>query len=307
MMNSRFPRLRLKLFLFLLIVVIFLTGGTALWRRGMQKYNQVKNKMNALLANYNAEKETRQRLKKFEEDVTVTLQRLVQYGTAPPGILIPAFIRHVEALAAEEGVRIAGITPKPQIEAYPMIKTPFEIEISGEFAPIHRFLARIEKSLLPIQIEEILMIEGEDKILEVSLASYVLSAKENPENFPKASAAHAVFKSEPIGKDDLTLEKGRDLFFYPPSKLPKEAEEKKETKKKKPAKKIKRKKRHRNAFETSRLSAIFYDGRSSMALLDGVFLSIGDTYKGHEVVAIQKNQVTLSNRKGSHKIVLKEE
>ena len=298
-MTKTLPRVSTGFLLSVLVVVFFLAGGAALWKQGMQQYMQLKGKMNALLVDDSAQQEVERQLRQFEADVAATLERLAQYGTAPAEALVSAFIRHIETLAREEGVTIQGIVPGAPIATDPMIKTPFQMEISGDFPRLHRFLARTENSLLPIQVETIQMTKGDGKALEVTLACYILSTQENRDTTGKGAAAEAIFTSEPLGEANPMFHLKRNIFFYRPEKTPDISAKKKQ------AGKPTRKQARRDRFARSQLNAVFYDGPDSMVLLDGVTLSIGDIYKGYRVKAIGENRVILVDRRGKYEIVIK--
>ena len=271
-------------------------SGMAVVNGAMKKYKQLKDERASILNTHTTEREMSQQYREIEEDMVDIRKRLAQYGEAFPGVLIPAFIQHMETLAKEEGVVISSISPRSQVEDPPVTKTPFQIKMSGKFVHLHRFLARLERSRPPVQIERVVMKNGEGKQVEVQLECSVLATGEASGNRARGVVTTAVFKTVAYGTMDPVLEKRRDIFFYSPNNTEKGGG-------------LRRTKSIKHGLERlgrQNLSAIFYDGPNSMVLLNGVLLAIGDTYKGYKVISIERDRIILANDKKKFEIFVRE-
>ncbi len=286
---------RNKILLLLLAGGLLLGGCISFLSGPLQEYFRLREELASLPRTQIPQDEMRQESLKLKEEEEAIRQRLSAYGSAHPEALIPAFVRHLETLAREEGLKVAAITPGNPAEAPPLIKIPFQIAISGKFPPLHRFLYRLERSRPPVQIERVVLSRGPEGQLEVTLACSILSWKETPGENPPREAEHLVFQPGVFEGGDQESGGGRDIFAYASYSAPDTG----------PIRKAPSSEQRPETPGKLRLSAIFNDGPRSMALIEDVPVRTGDTFRGYRVLSIERDRVVLEGAGGMREIFLR--
>jgi hypothetical protein len=278
--------------LFLAGVIVILTGP-------VKKYVTLKRQWSSVQRDGYTLKldQMNRQAQKIEGEVSSIDAQIAHIGIGPRRELIPAWVRYVEKLAIEEGVVVGGLTPGPPMDIPPLTQTPFQMTVSGPYPPLQRFLMRREKSRPPVQLEGITLVAGSEGQQDLSL-SVLLFSLENPSAGDIAGEPFtAVFRSDPDNGDIGVTGTRKDIFSYASYRMDtakpiRRASSQPETKP--------------SLREHLRLTAIFFDGPRSMALVEGVPLRIGDFYKGYKVVSIEKDRISLADKEKKVELVLRD-
>lgn len=279
-----------------------LTGGLfvlisiALLTMTNHDYHKLREERAALLERQNATRDMNRRYQGLESEVAGIQERLLQYRAFTTEVLIPAFMKHAEAIAKEEGLVISTITPGTREEVPPLTKIPFTIEMSGEFPRLHRFLYRLERSRPPLQIARLVMARGEGGQLLTSIKCNVFSAEEVLHDLVEDRIGEVAFQTLDRDTIENMIDAKGNIFSYSPHR-------ERTTGAINEAKPIKPR---GEMLGNPQLTAILYDGQESLALLNGVLLRIGDGFKGYRVVSIKRDRIVLADDKSSHELRIRD-
>jgi hypothetical protein len=216
-------------------------------------------------------------IQSLEAEITAIEERMARAGVGTREKMLPGFVRHLEVLANEERVSVTTLNPGPIREEDLFIHTPFQTVVRGPSPALQRFLYRLEKSQPPVRVENAVLAAGREDSLDLTLSLSLPSLKNQPDSLSDNRSAPASFRSPAY--ENAFQGETRNLFSY---RLPGQRT-------------AASSQRNPDPMKSGHLTAIFFDGPHSMALVDGVLLRKGDSYQGYEIIGIEANRVLLSD------------